>query len=247
MNKLLATGAVAALLMGQAAFLGAQDNAEPRKESARAYSLRVTGDGHVEMTIKENGEDKTYKADSMEEFTKKYPELATEYGLGHGGMRHWKMQDPAEFAKKLDEWRKQFGNFDFGTNDPELKKLLEHPEQLFQEHQARKGDAKPEAEQAPTGPRMGVRLAPLSDVLADQLGIDAHAASMVVDVEAGSPAEKAGVKANDVLVKVDGKDAAGVESIRATVADALKKKDFDVEILRHGQKQTLKVQSPDRK
>ncbi len=247
MRRLLAIGPVAALLLSQAAFLGAQDSPEPRKESVRAYSLRVTGDGHVEMTVKENGEDKTYKADSMEEFTKKYPELAREYGLGHGGPRHLKMQNPAEFAKKFEEWRKQFGNFDFGTNDPELKKLLEHPEQLFREHPAAKGDATPEAEQAPIGPRMGVRLAPLSEVLADQLGLDVHAGAMVVDVEAGSPAEKAGVKANDVLLKVDGKDAGAVESIRATVQDALKKKEFDVEVLRHGKKQTLKVQSPDQK
>jgi len=247
MKRLLAIGPVAALLFSQAAFLRAQDSPEPRKETVRAFSLRVTGDGHVEMTVQENGEDKTYKADSMEEFTKKYPEVAREYGIGRGGMRHWKMQDPAEFAKKLEEWRKQFGTFDFGTNDPELKKLLEHPEQLFQEHHARKGEAKPEPEEVPTGARLGVRLAPLSDVLADQLGLDAHQGALVAEVEAGSPAEKAGVKANDVLVKVDGKNAAGIEGIRATVADALKKKEFDVEVLRHGKRETLKVQSSDRK
>jgi predicted metalloprotease with PDZ domain len=247
MNRLLAIGPVAALLLSQAAFLRAQDSPEPRKETPHAYSLRVTGDGHVELTVKENDEDRTYKADSMDEFAKKYPEVAREYGLGHGGLRHGKMQDPAEFAKKFEEWRKQFGNFDFGTQDPELKKLLEHPEQLFQEHQARKGETKPEAEQAPSGPRMGVRLAPLSEVLADQLGLDVHAGVLVAEVEAGSPAEKAGLKANDILVQVDGKDTAAVDSIRATVQDALKKKEFDVEVLRHGKKQTLKVQSPDPK
>ena len=246
MSKLLAIGSVAALLVSQAAFLRAQDSPEPRKEAARAYSLRVTGDGHVEMTVKENGEDKTYRADSMDEFTKKYPDVAREYGIG-SGMKVWKFHEPGEFAKKLEEWRKQFGNFDFGAQDPELKKLLEHPEQLFQEHQARKGETKPEAEQAPSGPRMGVRLAPLSEVLADQLGLDVHAGVLVAEVEAGSPAEKAGLKANDILVQVDGKDTAAVDSIRATVQDALKKKEFDVEVLRHGKKQTLKVQSPDPK
>lgn len=251
MKQLLAIVPAAALLLSQAAFLRAQDSPEPRKEAARAFSLRVTGDGHVELTVKENGQDKSYTADSMDEFTKKYPEVAREYGIGHGGMRHWRMQDPAEFAKKFEEWRKQFGNFDFGTNDPELKKLLEHPEQLFPEHPARKGEATPkaeaEAERAPTGPRMGVRLAPLSEVLADQLGLDLHAGVMVADVDAGSPAEKAGLKAHDILLKVDGKDAGAVESIRTTVQDALRKKEFDVEVLRRGKKLTLKVQSPDPK
>ena len=246
MSKLLAIGSVAALLVSQAAFLRAQDSPEPRKEAARAYSLRVTGDGHVEMTVKENGEDKTYRADSMDEFTKKYPDLAREYGVG-SGMKVWKFHEPGEFAKKLEEWRKQFGNFDFGAQDPELKKLLEHPEQLLQEHHARKGEAKPEPEQAPTGPRLGVRLAPLSEVLADQLGLDVHAGLMIAEVEAGSPAEKSGLKKYDVLLKVDGKDVAGPESVRTTVREALKKKEFDVEVLRHGKKQTLKVQSPDQK
>jgi serine protease Do len=94
---------------------------------------------------------------------------------------------------------------------------------------------------------MGVRLAPLSSALADQLGIDADAGVLIAAVEAGSAAEKAGVKANDVLIRVDGKDVAGTERVRTTVQDALKKKEFEVDVLRRGRKQTLKVQSPEQK
>src|SRR5207253_1407159 len=129
----------------------------------------------VEMTVKENGEEKTYKADSMDEFTKKYPQMARDYGIGRGGLKAWTFNGngPEDFAKKFEELRKQFGDFDFGKQDPELQKLLEHPNQLLQET-----PSKPE--------RLGVRLAPLSQVLADQLGIDAKSGSLLAEIEPGS-------------------------------------------------------------
>jgi membrane-associated protease RseP (regulator of RpoE activity) len=247
MNRLLAISSVATLLLSQAAFLRAQDSPEPKKESARAFTLRVTGDGHVEMSVKENGEDKTYKADSMDEFVRKYPEVAREYGVGRGGLKAWRLHEPGEFSKKFEEWRKQFGNFDFGTQDPELKKLLEHPEQFFQGHAAPKAEAPEPAPRAEAGPRLGVRLAPLSQVLADQLGVDVNGGALIADIEAGSLAEKSGLRKNDILVKVDGKDASALESLRAAVQDALKKKEFDVEILRQGKPQTVKVTPPTQK
>ncbi|MBV8880164.1 MAG: PDZ domain-containing protein [Planctomycetaceae bacterium] len=241
MQGLLALSAVAALGLGQGLPLRAQDGTEPRKETVRAFTLKVTGDGHVEMTVKENGDEKTYKADSMDEFTRKYPEVAREYGVGRGGMKAWKFHDPADFAKKLEEWRKQFGDFDLLKGDPDLQRFLEHPEQVPPKHPL------PPADPAVAGPRLGLRLAPLSTVLADQLGIDAKSGSLIADVEAGSLAEKSGVRKNDVLTKVDGKEVAGVESVRASVHDALKKKEFDLELLRQGKKQTLKVVPPARK
>ena len=241
MMRLLVIGSVAALLGGSAALLGAQDSPAPRKETVRAFSLRVTGDGHVEMTVQENGQQKTYQADSMEEFTKKYPDLVREYGIGRGGLKSWSFREPGDLAKRMEELRKQFGQFDFGSDDPEFRKLLEHPEQFLQGH-APKGE-----DQAPAGPRLGVRLAPLSSALADQLGLDVNAGVLITDVEAGSTAEKSGLRANDILVRVDGKDVAGAEGVRATVREALKKKEFEVDVLRHGKKQTLKVHSPESK
>jgi len=236
MKRLLAIGSVAALVLGQTAMLRAQDEPETKKQ-VHAYSLRVTGDGHVEMTVNENGKEKTYQADSMDEFVRKYPDVAREYGVGRGGMKAWKFHGTDDFAKKFEEWRKQFGDFDFLKQDPEFQKLLEHPDQLFQEHAAPKA----KAERQPDGPRLGVRLAPLSQVLADQLGVDVKSGSLIADVEAGSLAEKSGLKKNDLLVKVDGKEASGIESLRATIQEALKKQTFDVDVLRHGKRQTIPV------
>src|SRR5579859_711597 len=244
MTRLFWIGSVAALILGQAAMLRAQDAPEPRKETVRAFSLRVNGDGRVEMTVTENGEEKTYKADSMEEFTRVHPDLARQYGIGRGGMRSRMAQDPGESFKKFDEWRKKFGDLELWNRDPELQKFLEHPEQLFEEHGLPRAERPAEVPRTPTGPRLGVRLAPLSQVLADQLGLEAKSGSLIDDIEPGSLAEKSGLKKNDVLVKIDGKDASGQESIRAAVGDALKKKDFDLESLRQAKRQTIRVQVP---
>jgi hypothetical protein len=244
MKHLLAIGSVAALVLGQAAVLRAQDSPEPRKETVHAFSLRVDGNGHVEMTVKENGEEKTYQADSMDEFTRQHPDLARQYGIGRGGRKASKFQDPGDYSKKFEEWRKQFGDFDFWKQDPELERLMEHPEQLFQEHRLPKAERHGEAPAAATGPRLGVRLEPLSQVLADQLGLDAKSGLLIAGVEPGSLAEKSGLQQNDLLAKIDGKDLSGMESVRATVQDALKKKSFDVEILRRGKTQTLRIQVP---
>ncbi|HLY07938.1 MAG TPA: PDZ domain-containing protein [Planctomycetota bacterium] len=247
MKRLMSIGSVAALILGQAAMLRAQDPPEPRSESVRAFSLRVTGDGHVEMTVQENGQDRTYKADSMDEFTRKYPDLARQFGVGRGGIRAWTSRPPEEFRKSFEEWRKQFGDFEFGKQDPELRKLLEHPEQLFQDQRAPKAAPPADGTAVVPGPRLGIRLAPLSQVLADQLGLDAQKGAQIVEIDAGSAAEKSGLRKNDVLLQVDGKEPTGVDGVRDSVREALKKKDFDIEILRHGQKQTVKVQSPARK
>jgi hypothetical protein len=238
MIRLLAVGSVAALLASQAAFLRAQDSPAPRKESVRDFSLRVTGDGHVEMTVQEDGKEKTYKADSMEEFTRQHPELARKYGIGRG-MNAWTFRDSGELSKKLEELQKHFD-----LQLPDLRKLLEHPEPLLREPQAAEGHAE---RAAASGPRLGVMLAPLSAALAEQLGLNAGSGALVEDVEAGSPAETSGLKKYDVLLKVDGKEVAGAESIRGTVREALKKKEFNVEILRQGKRQTIPVHSPEQK
>jgi membrane-associated protease RseP (regulator of RpoE activity) len=230
MMRLLAVGSVAALLLSQAAFLRAQDSPEPRKESVRAFSLRVSGDGHVEMTVQEDGKEKTYKADSMEEFTRQYPELARKYGVGRG-VHAWTFRDHGDLTKKLEELQKHFG-----SQGPDLRKLLE--DSRGPKAKGRAGD------DAASGPRLGVMLAPLSEALAEQLGLDAGRGALVDDVEVGSAAEKSGLKKHDVLLKVDGKDVSGAESVRSTVREALKKREFDVQVLRHGKEQTIKVQSP---
>ena len=53
--------------------------------------------------------------------------------------------------------------------------------------------------------RIGVRIAPVTKEVAESIGLGKAQGALVQGVEPGTPAEKAGVEAGDIIVKVDGK------------------------------------------
>ncbi len=53
--------------------------------------------------------------------------------------------------------------------------------------------------------RIGVQIGPVSKEVAESLGLPKAQGALVTGVEAGAPAEKAGVEAGDIIVKFDGK------------------------------------------
>jgi serine protease Do len=53
--------------------------------------------------------------------------------------------------------------------------------------------------------RIGVQIAPVTKEVAESIGLGKPAGALVQSVEAGGPADKAGVEAGDIIVKVDGK------------------------------------------
>jgi C-terminal processing protease CtpA/Prc len=245
MMRLISAASLFALVLSQALPAGAQDApgpGTPKEETLRAFSLKVTGDGHVDLTVQEKDGEKTYSADSIDAFRKKYPDVARQYKVD-GLLR----PDFGEFAKPLEEWKKAFGEHGFREMDPELKKLLEHQGDLFESFRSNRPAPDVEGGKAVSPRRLGVRLAPIGETLAEQLGLSAGKGVQIVEIESGSAAEKAGLKKHDVLVKVDGKDADGLEGGRSSVLEALKKKEFDVDLLRQGKKQTVRVVSPSEK
>ena len=54
--------------------------------------------------------------------------------------------------------------------------------------------------------RIGVRIAPVTKDVAEAIGLGKPVGALVQSVEAGGPAEKAGVEAGDIVVKVDGRN-----------------------------------------
>jgi serine protease Do len=53
--------------------------------------------------------------------------------------------------------------------------------------------------------RIGVSIAPVTKDVAEAIGLGKPTGALVQSVEAGAPAEKAGIEAGDIIVKVDGK------------------------------------------
>ncbi len=53
--------------------------------------------------------------------------------------------------------------------------------------------------------RIGVQIAPVTKEVAESIGLGKPAGALVQSVEAAGPAEKAGLEAGDIIVKVDGK------------------------------------------
>ncbi len=54
--------------------------------------------------------------------------------------------------------------------------------------------------------RIGVRIAPVTEEVAESIGLGKPMGALVQGVEPGSPAEKAGIEAGDIIVKVDGRN-----------------------------------------
>jgi serine protease Do len=53
--------------------------------------------------------------------------------------------------------------------------------------------------------RIGVQIAPVTKEVAEAIGLGKPAGALVQSVEAGGPADKAGVEAGDIITRVDGK------------------------------------------
>jgi membrane-associated protease RseP (regulator of RpoE activity) len=90
---------------------------------------------------------------------------------------------------------------------------------------------------------LGVSLQALPEDLAKQHGLAAGAGALVTEVVIGSPADKAGLKAGDVIVSFDGQPVPSLEELvnRVRTTDVGKK--APIEILRNGERKTVTVET----
>ncbi len=87
---------------------------------------------------------------------------------------------------------------------------------------------------------LGVGLASADDTLRSHLKIAADEGLVVTGVEENSPAAKAGVMVNDVLLRLDGKALTTVEALAAQLQE-IGDKSANLELLRRGKPATLTV------
>ncbi len=88
---------------------------------------------------------------------------------------------------------------------------------------------------------LGVRIQPLNDDLAEALGVEKNKGEFIQAVEPDGAAAKGGMKAGDVVTKVNGKEVTRDQSLSYLVANTAPGSRIPVEILRDGRKMTLNV------
>ncbi|MBB3308985.1 serine protease Do [Rhizobium sp. BK196] len=88
---------------------------------------------------------------------------------------------------------------------------------------------------------LGVRIQPVTDEVADSLGLDSAKGALVAGVIKGGPVDDGSIKAGDVILKFDGKTVSEMRDLPRVVAESSVGKQVDVVVLRDGKEQTVKV------
>jgi type II secretory pathway component PulC len=146
-----------------------------------------------------------------------------------------------EMLKNFD-FKKLFEGNPFGGDEdpvPAPKKSIPRPPLLA-----------PKAESAPpkaVRPWLGLQPEELSEELRAQLDLEEGSGLLISDVLEGSPAEKAGLRKNDILLKIDGKPVKGEEMLAGYMKSARVGQESTLTVLRKGKEQSYKVILAERK
>ena len=88
---------------------------------------------------------------------------------------------------------------------------------------------------------LGVQIKPVSEEVASVLGLDSGQGTQVGEVIADTPAEKAGLKAGDIVLRFDGTEIKEARDLTRAVANTAPDTASKIEILRRGERMTLDV------
>ncbi|HEY0957984.1 MAG TPA: Do family serine endopeptidase [Novosphingobium sp.] len=86
---------------------------------------------------------------------------------------------------------------------------------------------------------LGVRIQALNEDLADSLGIAHNRGEFIQAVEPGQAAAAAGLRAGDVVVRVDGKEVTRDQTLSYIVANVQPGKRIPIELIRNGKRMTV--------
>jgi serine protease Do len=86
---------------------------------------------------------------------------------------------------------------------------------------------------------LGVQISPLGDDLADSLGLAKNRGEFVQSVEPGKGADKAGIKAGDVIVNVNGQEVDPDQNLSSIIAAQPIGSRVPITLIRNGQRQTV--------
>jgi serine protease Do len=88
---------------------------------------------------------------------------------------------------------------------------------------------------------LGVRIQPVTDDIAESLGMKESKGALVAGIMKGGPVDNGTIQAGDVIIKFDGKDIHEMRDLPRIVAESPVGKAVDVVVVRKGKEQTVKV------
>lgn len=86
---------------------------------------------------------------------------------------------------------------------------------------------------------LGVQISPLSEDMADSLGLAKNRGEFVQGVEPGEGAEKAGIRPGDVIVRVSGREVTPDETLSLLVSNLPIGSRVPIELIRNGKRMTV--------
>lgn len=89
--------------------------------------------------------------------------------------------------------------------------------------------------------RIGVTISEVQEDVADALGLDGAEGALVSNVELDSPAQKAGIRAGDVIIKFDGKDIKKWSDLPRMVGQTRPNTESSIEVWRRGKAVKLDI------
>lgn len=88
---------------------------------------------------------------------------------------------------------------------------------------------------------LGVKIQTVTPDIAESMGMDKARGALVADVTAGSPSEKAGVDAGDVIVEFNGRAINDSKELPRVVGETEVGKEVTVKVIRDGKEKEIKV------
>ena len=93
---------------------------------------------------------------------------------------------------------------------------------------------------------LGVSVQDITDEIAEGLKLKEKKGALVADVFEGDPADEAGVKSGDVIIRVNGKDVENTHELLKIIAGIKVGKSVDVVILREGKEKEVRIKIAER-
>ena len=90
---------------------------------------------------------------------------------------------------------------------------------------------------------LGVQLRPLTPAVAAQLGVGVDEGVIVAVVERDGPADRAGLRAGDVIVEADGRDVTAVEDVLSVLRDSDPGDAIALTVMRDGDRRNVTVKT----